>query len=113
MTILPMVLSCLLARSDAWSCADGVTIFLGFIYSWYLVSIDFNHTWIDISLTVLIPMGLVVAGVSLYQIFWVRKNTKTSDDWAELYWRIFWLCIAGVGCFVLSGNYSSDLSWHL
>jgi len=98
MTVLPLIFVVLCGAMRIRKLWAGGLLAVGVGLSWYLASIDFNETWIDISATVLIPAGLVVAIYSIYALSINRQDTQSNRDWVGLYWKIFWLCaILAVG----------------
>lgn len=68
------------------------SLIAGLFASWYLSSFGFNQAWIDNLMTIFMPLALMVAGGSIYRIWWVHRNATTESDWSGLYWRVFWLC---------------------
>lgn len=92
MTILPMVFVLVSGALPLSRRLVVGALLVGVLFSWYLVFIEINFIWIDISLTVLIPLGVLVAIRAAYVTWTDRHNATWEHGWAHLYWRIFWLC---------------------
>lgn len=90
MLVLPTIF---VALSNALKLSRNILIpslASGILFSYYLVYIEFNHTWIDIFLTVFMPLSVLVAFFSIYSL--ARNGDSSQEGWARLFWRVFWLC---------------------
>lgn len=68
-------------------------VFLGTFFSWILVVDGFNTEWIDVSVSIFIPLGVFVALASGKGLLFGSRRQGANVEWAALYWYVLLLSI--------------------
>ena len=93
MTVLPALFVVL---SGARSMGRGVglaCLLAGGALSVALAAVGFNTDWLDIAVTVLLPVGVFTALAAAAGVLPGRRVDGAASAWASLYWRLFLLAV--------------------
>ena len=93
MTVLPSLFVLLSGARKLSRMTWASCIALGMALSVVLVATGFNTDWLDIAVTVLLPMGALTASTALVCLLPSNRTQEGVPAWASLYWRIFALAL--------------------
>ena len=93
MTVLPSLFVLLSGARKLSRMTWASCIALGMALSVVLVAKGFNTDWLDIAVTVLLPMGALTASTALVCLLPSNRTQEGVPAWASLYWRIFALAL--------------------
>ena len=97
MTVLPSLFVLLSGATKAQPVTWASCIALGMALFGRIVATGFGTDWLDIAVTVLLPMGALTASTALVCLLPSNRTREDVHAWASLYWRIFALAFAAGG----------------
>lgn len=93
MTVLPALFVLLSGARKVSLATLAFCIAAGMSLSVLLAATGFNTDWLDVAVTVLLPMGALTALSSVVVLLQGTRTGEGAPAWASLYWRIFALAV--------------------
>ena len=88
MTILPALFVLLSGALRISKRLLSGALLTGLVAAWLLVLTGFNTEWIDIVASVLVPLGICLAFLSIIVIFFKPTPWERDSGWPRLYWHV-------------------------